>query len=50
MMQPGVAIDRPVKWLTADFNALKALYDNVIKINNSKIKQLFANAKLLEIF
>jgi hypothetical protein len=49
MMQPGVAIDRPVKWLTADYNALKALHDNVININNGKIKNLFANAKLVEI-
>ncbi len=50
MMQPGVVIDRPVKWLTVDYNALKALYDNVININNGQIKNLFANAKLVEIF
>ncbi len=38
MMQPGVAITKPVKWLTTDFNQLKALYDNVITINNGQIK------------
>ena len=38
MMQPGVAITQPVKWLTTDFNQLKELHDNVIIINNGQIK------------
>ena len=38
MMQPGVAIAKPVKWLTSDINQLKALYDDFIIINNGQIK------------
>ena len=38
MMQPGVAISQPVKWLTTDFNQLKALHGNVITLNNGQIK------------
>jgi hypothetical protein len=38
MMQPGVAISKPVKWLTTDFNQLKALHDNFITIINGQIK------------
>ena len=50
MMQPGVAINKPVKWLSADFNQLKALYDNSITLNNGQIKLLLSNAKLLELY
>ena len=38
MMQPGIAINKPVKWLTTDFNQLKALHDNIITIINGQIK------------
>jgi hypothetical protein len=38
MMQPGTPINNPVKWLTTDFNKLKALHDEVITINNGQIK------------
>jgi hypothetical protein len=38
MMQPGIAIAKPVKWLSTDFNQLKGLHDNVIIINNGQIK------------
>ena len=38
MMQPGIAISKPVKWLTIDFVQLKTLHDNVIIINNGQIK------------
>jgi hypothetical protein len=38
MMQPGVAITKPVKWLTTDFNQLKALHDSVITIIYGQIK------------
>ena len=38
MMQPGIQITKPVKWLTTDFNQLKALHDNFITINNGQIK------------
>ena len=34
MMQPGLTITKPVKWLSTDFNHLKGLHDNVIVINN----------------
>ena len=34
MMQPGIAINRPVKWLTADYNSLKALNDSVTTLYN----------------
>jgi hypothetical protein len=38
MMQPGLAIDRPVKWLTADFNKLKQLNDSFLAVYNGQIK------------
>jgi hypothetical protein len=38
MMQPGITISKPVKWLTTDFNLLKTLNDDVITINNGQIK------------
>ena len=38
MMQPGIEISTPVKWLTTDFNKLKALHDNAITLNNGQIK------------
>ena len=38
MMQPGIAITKPVKWLTTDFNQLKALHENIITIINGQIK------------
>ena len=50
MMQPGIAILKPVKWLTTDFNQLKTLHDNVIIINNGQIKYLYSEAKLVELF
>jgi hypothetical protein len=50
MMQPRVAIDKPVKWLTSDYNALKFLHDNVVDLNDTLVKKLFIDAKLLEIY
>ncbi len=50
MMLPGIAINKPVKWLTTDFNSLKALHGNSITLNNGQIKSLVSNAKLLELF
>jgi len=38
MMKPGTAINKPVKWLTTDFNQLKAIHDEVIALNNGQIK------------
>jgi hypothetical protein len=38
MMQPGISIIKPVKWLTNDFNQLKALHDKVDTLNNGQIK------------
>ena len=48
-MQPGANIKQPVKWLQVDFNKLKALHDEVVKILDTKIIQLFVDAKILEI-
>ena len=50
MMQPGIAINKPVKLLTTDFNSLKAVRGNSITLNNGQIKSLVSNAKLLELF
>ncbi len=50
MTQKEVAISKPVKWLTTDFNQLKTLHDDSTKIYNVQIKELFAKAKLVEIF
>ena len=50
MTQKEVAINKPVKWLTTDFNQLKILHDDSTKIYNVQIKELFAKAKLVEIF
>ncbi len=49
MMKPGVAINKPVKWLTTDFNQFKALHDKVVNTYDGQIQQLFAGAKLKEI-
>jgi len=38
MMKPGVVINKPVKWLTADFNKLRGLYHEVKKLNEGQIK------------
>ena len=38
MMQPIVAIKKPVKWLNADYNLLKTLYQNINNVYDSKIK------------
>jgi hypothetical protein len=48
-MKPGIAINKPVKWLTTDFNQFKALHENVVSTYDGQIKQLFAGAKLKEI-
>ena len=50
MMQPEVVIDKPVKWLTADYNALKLLHNKVVELNDRLVKKLIVEAKLLEIF
>ncbi len=50
MMQPGIAINKPIKWLTTDFNHLKELHDDFITIYNGQIKQFYSEAKLLELF
>jgi hypothetical protein len=38
MMKPGVVINKPVKWLTADFNKLKVRYHEVKTLNEGQIK------------
>ena len=38
MMQPGIKISKSVKWLTADFNQLKTLKDDILAINDGLIK------------
>ena len=44
MMQPDIPIDRPEKWLTTDYKTINALYERVMTLYNSEIKQLFYNA------
>jgi hypothetical protein len=46
MMQPIIAIKNPVKWLSADFNSLKTLNQNIISFYNSKIKQYVSTASI----
>jgi hypothetical protein len=46
MMQSIIAIKKPVKWLTADFNSLKTLNQNIISVYNSKIKQYVSTASI----
>ena len=50
MMQPGIAINKPIKWLVTDFNHLKRLHDDLLTIYNGQIKQFYSEAKLLELF
>ncbi len=38
MMQSNVAIQKPVKWLNAEFNSLKTLNQNINNVYDSKIK------------
>ena len=38
MMKPGIAIHRPVKWLSTDFNKLAALHQEVKTLNEGQIK------------
>ena len=38
MMQPNIAIQKPVKWLNAEFNSLKTLNQNINNVYDTKIK------------
>ena len=38
MMSPGLAIKKPVKWLTTDFDSLKTLLGKVLSTYNGQIK------------
>jgi hypothetical protein len=42
MMKPGVALNKPVKWLTSDFNKLKSLQQEVKALNDGQIKLLYS--------
>ena len=50
MTQQQVLLNKPVKWLTTDYNQLKRVHDEALSIYNGQIKQLFTDAKLVEIF
>ena len=50
MTQQQVLLNKPVKWLTTDYNQLKRVHDEALSIYNGQIKQLFTDAKLVELF
>ena len=50
MTQQQVLLNKPVKWLTTDYNQLKRVHDEGLSIYNGQIKQLFTDAKLVELF